>query len=139
MANLANFAYDPINYDHFRKLNILDLFLDAIAEDTDEKAIEFAIGGVCNCCLDKLNKEYLINNDGVELTIKCLSSGNEETVLSAITTLMYLTTPATKKGKYIAILYSCMLIVPLNSYSYHKWDRRWSYPEVLKIFKHKVE
>ena len=27
LANLANFAYDPINYDHFRKLNVADLFL----------------------------------------------------------------------------------------------------------------
>lgn len=27
LANLANFAYDPINYEHFRRLNILDLFL----------------------------------------------------------------------------------------------------------------
>ena len=99
LANFANFAYDPINYEHFRKLNVLDVFLDVIAEDTDEKAIEFAIGGVCNCCLDKLNKEYLVENDGVELAVKCLSSENEETVLSAITTLMYLMTPQTKKGK----------------------------------------
>lgn len=59
------------------------------------------MGGVCNCCLDKLNKEYLVKNDGVELTIKCLSSANEETVLSAITTLMYLITPATKKGEQL--------------------------------------
>ena len=27
LANLANFAYDPVNYDFFRQLNILDLFL----------------------------------------------------------------------------------------------------------------
>ena len=27
LANLANFAYDPINYDHFRKLNVVDLFM----------------------------------------------------------------------------------------------------------------
>ena len=27
LANLANFAYDPINYEDFQKLNILDLFL----------------------------------------------------------------------------------------------------------------
>ena len=27
LANLANFAYDPVNYDYFRQLNILDLFL----------------------------------------------------------------------------------------------------------------
>ena len=27
LANLANFAYDPDNYSHFRELNIVDLFL----------------------------------------------------------------------------------------------------------------
>lgn len=27
MANLANFAYDPINYDYFLQLNVVDLFL----------------------------------------------------------------------------------------------------------------
>ena len=27
LANLANFAYDPVNYEYFRQLNILDLFL----------------------------------------------------------------------------------------------------------------
>lgn len=27
LANLTNFAYDPINYEHLRKLNVVDLFL----------------------------------------------------------------------------------------------------------------
>jgi len=27
LANLANFAYDPINYEYLRQLNALDLFL----------------------------------------------------------------------------------------------------------------
>lgn len=27
LANLANFAYDPINYTHLRKLNVAELFL----------------------------------------------------------------------------------------------------------------
>jgi hypothetical protein len=27
VANLGNFAYDPINYEFIRRLNILDLFL----------------------------------------------------------------------------------------------------------------
>jgi hypothetical protein len=27
LANLANFAYDPVNYEYFRQLNVLDLFL----------------------------------------------------------------------------------------------------------------
>ena len=31
LANLANFAYDPINYEYFRQLNILDMFLGIVA------------------------------------------------------------------------------------------------------------
>ena len=27
LANLANFAYDPINYEYLRQLNVIDLFL----------------------------------------------------------------------------------------------------------------
>ena len=46
---------------------------DVLAEETEEKMVEFAIGGLCNCCLDKLNKSYIVENDGVELTVKCLS------------------------------------------------------------------
>ena len=89
LANLANFAYDPVNYDYFRQLNILDLFLgkkthmpwneccllsaDVLAEEKDEKMIEFAMGGVCNCCLDKQNKAYLLKNECIDFTVKCLS------------------------------------------------------------------
>ena len=109
LANLANFAYDPINYEHFRKLNILDLFLDVVAEEIDNKMIEYAMGGICNCCLDPVNMRYLIENDGVELTVKCLGSENEETVLSAITTLIYITTPETKKGLSLSHMHTINL------------------------------
>ena len=44
-----------------------------LAEEDDEKMVEFAIGGVCNCCLDKLNKAHLIDNEGVEMAAKCLT------------------------------------------------------------------
>ena len=50
LANLANFAYDPINYEFIRKLHIIDLFLDEI-DNTNENITEFAIGGLCNLCL----------------------------------------------------------------------------------------
>ncbi|XP_060077742.1 armadillo repeat-containing protein 7-like [Ylistrum balloti] len=108
LANLANFAYDPINYGHFQVLNIVDLFLDAL-EESNEKLIEYAIGGVCNCCLDKRIKLQVIQHDGVKLVTACLSSPNEETVLSAITTLMYLTTPESKKDIMSLPVVECML------------------------------
>ncbi|KAJ8305968.1 hypothetical protein KUTeg_016513 [Tegillarca granosa] len=81
---------------------------DAV-EETDEKLVEFAIGGICNLCLDKENKEYILKNGGVTLAIKCLSSSNEETVLSAITTLMYLMTPASKSEISCTPVIECMI------------------------------
>lgn len=43
LANLANFAYDPRNYEHLRQLQVLDLFLDMLSESSDT-LVEFAIG-----------------------------------------------------------------------------------------------
>uniref|UniRef100_A0A0B6YAY4 Armadillo repeat-containing domain-containing protein n=1 Tax=Arion vulgaris TaxID=1028688 RepID=A0A0B6YAY4_9EUPU len=108
LANLANFAYDPINYEHFKKLNIVDLFLDCL-EESNEKLIEFAIGGLCNCCLDKYFKQCIIDSGGINLVIKCLSSSIEQTVMSAMTTLMYLTTPESKKAISALPVVECML------------------------------
>uniref|UniRef100_A0A8C4XPG9 Armadillo repeat-containing protein 7 n=1 Tax=Falco tinnunculus TaxID=100819 RepID=A0A8C4XPG9_FALTI len=41
LANLANFAYDPKNYEYLRQLQVLDLFLDMLTED-NESLVEFA-------------------------------------------------------------------------------------------------
>ena len=43
LANLANFAYDPGNYEYLRQLQVLDLFLDSLSEE-NETLVEFAIG-----------------------------------------------------------------------------------------------
>ncbi|XP_024616980.1 armadillo repeat-containing protein 7 isoform X2 [Neophocaena asiaeorientalis asiaeorientalis] len=42
LANLANFAYDPSNYQYLRQLQVLDLFLDSLSEE-NETLVEFAI------------------------------------------------------------------------------------------------
>ncbi len=96
LANLANFAYDPINYEHFRTLNILDLFLDCLSEE-NPKLVDYAISGLCNASLDKLNKEIILKRDGVKKVMDCLTSDSESTMLSTITTLMNLMTPESKK------------------------------------------
>ncbi|XP_040312307.1 armadillo repeat-containing protein 7 isoform X2 [Herpailurus yagouaroundi] len=45
LANLANFAYDPNNYQYLRQLQVLDLFLDSLSEE-NENLVEFAIGAL---------------------------------------------------------------------------------------------
>jgi len=49
LANLANFAYDPINFEHLRRLHVPDLFVDMLTEPNVE-FIEFGAGGICNLC-----------------------------------------------------------------------------------------
>jgi hypothetical protein len=126
LANLANFAYDLVNYDHLRRLNVVDLFLDALAEPPQQAALhEFAITGLCNLCpgactlpgvrvvlacvrqrltrsphcsTDPQFARLIIDNDGVPAVVSCLSSTNIETVLAAIATLYYLLSPVSKNG-----------------------------------------
>lgn len=94
LANLANFAYDPINYDYFRQLNIIELFLDCL-EECDDRIVEFAIGGLCNLVNDKLNQQMILSNEGIYHLSACLSRSNEDIVFSAISTLIYLNSKAT--------------------------------------------
>ncbi|NXY35728.1 ARMC7 protein, partial [Pomatorhinus ruficollis] len=114
LANLANFAYDPSNYEYLRQLQVLDLFLDMLTED-NETLVEFAMGGLCNLCLDKTNKEYILEASGVEPIISCLSSSNEETVMSAVTALMFLTTPRSRAQTTALPVVECMLRFSLSA------------------------
>ncbi|XP_012235131.2 armadillo repeat-containing protein 7 [Linepithema humile] len=95
LANLANFAYDPINYGYIRQLQIIDLFLYALSEE-NPTLVRYAISGICNLCLDAINKIYILRNQGVELVSSLLSSQDEDIVLSTISTLMFLITPESR-------------------------------------------
>lgn len=78
--------------------------------------LSFAVsGGLCNLCLDKTNKDYILEANGVEPIINCLSSSNEETVMSAVTTLMYLTTPQSCQQTTALPVVECMLRFSLSA------------------------
>ncbi|XP_069981351.1 armadillo repeat-containing protein 7 [Penaeus vannamei] len=96
LANLVNFAYDPINYPWLRKLKVIDIFLDQLTEGTATLR-DFAAAGLCNLALDQENKAYILRQGGVALLAGCLLSQHESVVLSAITTLMFLVTPESKR------------------------------------------
>lgn len=50
LANLANFAYDPLNYQWFRRLKIIDIFLSQASEGI-QPLQSFAVAGLCNLAL----------------------------------------------------------------------------------------
>ncbi|XP_066986461.1 armadillo repeat-containing protein 7 [Macrobrachium rosenbergii] len=95
LANLANFSYDPINYQWLRRLKVIDIFLHQLSEGTLPLR-RFAAAGICNLCLDFENKSYILQNGGVQLLTECLVSEDESLVLSSITSLMFLVTPQSK-------------------------------------------
>ena len=88
VANLANFAYDPINYTFLGRLRIMDLFLDIMDVDQDDndssnashkaiptsparkhQLVEFAMGGIRNCVADPHLQEQFIAGDGVDILV----------------------------------------------------------------------
>ncbi|KAI4489427.1 hypothetical protein M0802_011182 [Mischocyttarus mexicanus] len=96
LANLVNFSYDPINYDYLRQLKVIDLFLHILSED-NPTFVRFAIGGICNLCLDPINKAYILRNQGIPLVSLLLNSQDEGIILSSITTLIFFITPESKE------------------------------------------
>ncbi|KAI2658428.1 Armadillo repeat-containing protein 7 [Labeo rohita] len=108
LANLANFAYDPSNLEALRLLQVTELFLDMLTED-NENFVEFGIGGLCNLSMERESRDQILQSGGVPLVISCLSSNRDETVLSAITTLMNLTTATSRAETTESAVVQCML------------------------------
>ncbi|KAI9598747.1 hypothetical protein BDF19DRAFT_410815 [Syncephalis fuscata] len=97
LANLANFAYDPCNYQWLRELNVIQLFLDAITNEvtTGTTVIDdfktFGIGGLCNLVLDPgYSHDLLFSKDTLTIICNCLNSLQPDIVCSALTTLLQL-------------------------------------------------
>ncbi|XP_056153636.1 armadillo repeat-containing protein 7 [Lampris incognitus] len=113
LANLANFAFDPKNMSYLRDLQVTDLFLDMLTEE-NENFVEFGMGGLCNISMDRECRDLILHNGGISLVTGCLSSRREETVLSAITTLMNLTTASSRSEITDPAIVQCMFRFSLS-------------------------
>ncbi|KAJ8733919.1 hypothetical protein PYW07_014470 [Mythimna separata] len=96
LANLANFAYDPINYQYIRDVGVLDIFLHVIKNETSHKLLHFAVAGICNLSCDPLNAEYIITESGLKPLINLLKLNHYDILADTITTLFYLHNNQTK-------------------------------------------
>ncbi|KAG2203164.1 hypothetical protein INT46_001431 [Mucor plumbeus] len=93
LANLANFAYDPINYNTLWDLHAIDLFLASLT-DIDPLLREFGVGGLANICLEPRHHEYIMSQPTFRRNIvNCLDTQYSlNTKVNAMTTLMQLIT-----------------------------------------------
>lgn len=79
LANLANFAYDPINFTHLRTVGAIDLFIEQLASD-DKKLKAFAAAGLCNLSNGNICQVY---------SIFCLRLLYELTVVELVNVIIY--------------------------------------------------
>lgn len=56
-ANLANFAYDPINYNHLREALAIELFIELLSS-SNPSLVRHGIAGLCNLCLGTLSHSH---------------------------------------------------------------------------------
>ncbi|XP_026323327.1 armadillo repeat-containing protein 7 isoform X2 [Hyposmocoma kahamanoa] len=89
LANLANFAYDPVNYVYIRDVGVLDIFLYVIKNETNTQLLHFATA-------DPLNADYILRNSGLKPLLALLRINNTDIVTDTITTLIYLSNQQTK-------------------------------------------
>ncbi|XP_075145164.1 uncharacterized protein LOC142220110 [Haematobia irritans] len=61
-ANLANFAYDPINWDYLKKSDVIKLFLELL-DNPNENLQLHGTAGLTNICLDPDVNTYLKTPD----------------------------------------------------------------------------
>lgn len=71
-------------------------------------------GGLCNLSMDPQCRDIILQSSGISLVTNCLSSQREETVLSAITTLMNLTKPSSRSEITDPAILQCMLRFSLS-------------------------
>ena len=124
LANLANFAYDPINYEYFRRLDVLDIFINNLKEfqtnqfnNISSKTLNFSLAGICNSCLDLKNKEYFGRNGVLDLLKYCLLNLKNdqeqiESILILMTTFIFMFEERLKSDKD---LISCVQSFSLSS------------------------
>jgi len=99
LANLANFSYDPINYQRMRELKIPEMFVDCIEmdESLNGNRANFGVAGLCNLLADPANREVILYHPrAVSLLVRCLSSDRDDTIMSALTCLSQLINMDTK-------------------------------------------
>lgn len=71
-------------------------------------------GGLCNLSMDPECRDIILQSSGISLITNCLSNRREETVLSAITTLMNLVSPSSRSEITNAAMVQCMLRFSLS-------------------------
>ncbi|XP_055850526.1 armadillo repeat-containing protein 7 [Episyrphus balteatus] len=88
-ANLANFAYDPINFQHLRDANAVNLFFQLITS-RNERLVLHGIAGICNICLDSLSQTEITNSKNIKILFELFETQTNADIIIHLLTTIYL-------------------------------------------------
>ncbi|TMW53991.1 hypothetical protein DOY81_000923 [Sarcophaga bullata] len=87
-ANLANFAYDPINWEYLKTAEVLNLFMELL-DNPNENLQLHASAGLCNICLDQESINYIVNDQNLKNIKKRLFLTRNPNIILNLLTLFY--------------------------------------------------
>lgn len=100
LANLANFAYDPLNYHYIRELRVIDLFVKSL-ESRNPYFVQYSLKGLCNCVNDPLNQHIIYEKGGINRLKQLVQSSDASLVKDSLTTLNFLSSSPYHTGSVI--------------------------------------
>lgn len=87
-ANLANFAYDPINYKYLTDANALDLFI-LLLNSPNEKLVLHGSAGLCNICSDLYSLEEITKPQNIKVITEVFEKTRDTEVSINLLVLFY--------------------------------------------------
>lgn len=89
LANLANFAYDPLNYQYLRELKVVELFTNALSS-RNPYFVLYSLKGISNLVNDPLNLEIILKFSCVSKIKDFVKSNNLNLVKESLTILIFI-------------------------------------------------
>ncbi|XP_030376229.1 armadillo repeat-containing protein 7 isoform X1 [Scaptodrosophila lebanonensis] len=124
-ANLANFAYDPINWTYLHEAQALEVFLELL--ETHNQSLQLhGIAALCNICLDRTAEQFIIEPKHTSIIIDLfLRTEHLEIVLHSIALfLQILSSDVQETLKYKELLVTPALLKRIQHWRQEAKDKR---------------
>ncbi|KAL9895398.1 LOW QUALITY PROTEIN: uncharacterized protein ACN2A1_006108 [Glossina fuscipes fuscipes] len=122
-ANLANFAYDPINWDYLKSAEGLKLFVELL-QTPNENLQLYGIAGLCNICLDKQSHDFILQKAHLKFIQTLLVKTENLEITLNILTLIYQLLTSLDAGYDKAFILTIDILKKIKFYCHSVKDQR---------------
>uniref|UniRef100_A0A1A9VD36 MaoC-like domain-containing protein n=1 Tax=Glossina austeni TaxID=7395 RepID=A0A1A9VD36_GLOAU len=122
-ANLANFAYDPINWDYLKSAEALKLFVELL-QTPNEKLQLYGTAGLCNICLDKQSHDFILEKSHLKCIQTLLVKTENLEITLNILTLIYQLLTSLDAGYDKAFILTIEILKKIKFYCQSIKDQR---------------